>query len=96
MNTGKLTKLYTHASKCQEKKGRACKCLFISLPREKCGETGGHPDMEDGCKAMQAGRLTTGSFYLLAGSGPERSLESEMSRGINSFRSCKLGGVRVH
>lgn len=52
--------------------------------------------MEAGCKAMQAGRLTTGSFYLLAGSGPERSLESEMSRGINSFRSCKLGGVRVH
>lgn len=52
--------------------------------------------MEDGCKAMQAGRLTTGSFYLLEVSGPERSLESEKSRGINSFRSCKLGGVCVH
>lgn len=52
--------------------------------------------MEAGCKVMQAGRLTTGSFYLLAGSAPERSLESEMSRGINSFRGCKLGGVRVH
>lgn len=95
MNTGKLTKLYIHASKRQEKKGQACKCLFILLPREKFKETGGHLDMEDGCKVMQAGRLTTGSFYLLAEFGPERSLESETSRGINSFRSCELGGVHV-
>lgn len=96
MNSVKLTKLYIHASKCQDKRDGHANASSSCSPGKSSERLKVTSDVEDGYKVMQAERLTTGIFLLPAGSGSQRSLKSEVSWDTNSFTGCKLEGVHDH
>lgn len=73
MNAVKLTKLYIHASKCQDKRDGHANAFSSCSPGKSSERLKVTSDMEDGYKVMQAERLTTGILLLPAGSIPKEA-----------------------